>query len=155
MKIRFAISLALALVFTAVNAFGIACETSCALAMATGNQHHHHGMHADVADKNAASSMDPAMDMSSMSDQTQIGTKAVDLVSENGICVCPLSRSECMLDHASATSPAIPYQLLSPISALSAANALIGSPMVNGRPPGRAATSEQWQVHRIPTILRI
>ena len=155
MKIRFAISLALALVFTAVNVFGIACETSCELAIGTGNQHHHHGVHADVAAKNPASSMDPSMDMSSMPDQTPIGAQAVHLVSESGICVCPLSRSECMLDHASAYSPAIPYHFLSPISALPAAHTMTGCPIVNASPPNRAAASMQWPVHRIPTILRI
>ena len=155
MKIRFVIAVALILVFSVVNAFGLACETSCELAIATGNQHHHHGMHADVAANNVASSMDPTMDMSSMPDQTQIGAQSVRLVSENGSCLCPLSRSECKLDHASATSPATPYQLLSPISALPAAHAMTGCPMVNARPPNRAAASVQWQVHRIPTILRI
>jgi hypothetical protein len=153
MKIRFAISLALALVFTAVNVFGIACETSCELAIGTGN--HHHGMHVDVGANSVASSMDPTMDMSSMSDQTQVRTQIAPLSSENGNCVCPLSRSECMLDHASANSPAIPYQLLSPISALPAPHPMTGCRIVNARPPDRAAASVQWQVHRIPTILRI
>jgi hypothetical protein len=154
MKIRSAISLVLVLVFTAVNAFGLACETSCEFGTATGN-HHHHGVHTDVAATAASSTMDPTMDMSSMPDQTQIGAQAIHLVSENGMCVCPLSRSECMLDHAAATSPATPYLLLSPISALPAAHAMTGCPIVNARPPNRAAASVHWQVHRIPTILRI
>jgi hypothetical protein len=154
MKIRSAISLALVLVFTAVNAFGLACETSCELGTATGN-HHHHGVHTYVASRAAASSMDPTMDMSSMSDQTQVSAQTANLSSENGNCVCPLSRSECKLDHASANSPAIPYQLLSPISALPAPHPMTSCPIVNARPPDRAAAGVQWQVHRIPTILRI
>jgi hypothetical protein len=154
MKIRSAISLALVLVFAALNAFGLACETSCELGTATG-YHHHHGVHADVAATAAASSMDPTMDMSSVPDQTQGSTQVAHLSSENGNCFCPLSRSECMLDHASANSPAIPYQLLSPISALPAPHPMISCPIVNARPPDRAAAGVQWQVHRMPTILRI
>lgn len=154
MKIRFAISLALILVFTSVNAFGIACETSCELQGATGH-HHHHGVHTDVAATPASPSMDPAMDMSSMPDQAQLDTQAPHFSSESDSCVSPLSHSECALDHLAANNPVAPYQFFPPISALPTAHAMSGCPLVNVRPPGKTAASVQWHVHRVPTILRI
>ncbi len=134
MNIRFAISLALVLVFAGVSMFGVACETSCELGAATGN--HCHRAHADVPKVAIASSMDPKMDMSSMSDKTRPGTQVILSSNEEDNCVCPLAHTECVLSRASVNGSTTPIQLLDSISALPTAHAMAGRTQFHGRPPG-------------------
>ena len=153
MKIRFAISLALILVFTGVDAFGAVCETSCKCAKAMGD-HHHHGQHFDAADLADASPMPPGMDMSSMSGQRQEGTQVSQLSSAVGACAYPCSPSQCLLNHPSSNDPLTLYQYRHPISALPAP-AVACCSGVNCDPPDRAAPDMQGPIHRMPIILRI
>jgi hypothetical protein len=134
MNSRFAISLALVLVFAGVSTFGVACETSCELGAATGN--HCHRAHADVPKVATASSMDPKMDMSSMSDKMQPGTQVILSSKEEGNCVCPLAHTECVLSRSSVNSSTTPIQFLDLISILPTTYAMAGRTPLHGGPPG-------------------
>ena len=134
MNIRVAISLALVLAFTGVGTFGVACETSCELGAATGN--HRHCAHTDAAKAAAASSMDPKMDMSSMSDKMQPGTQVILSSNEEGNCVCPLAHTECVLSRSSVNSSPTPIQFLDSISILPIAHEMTGRTLLHGSPPG-------------------